>query len=239
MRLFSAFQELFNLVRVSVYQHRCICCQDLLVFKEEQHICRSCRSQIQPFFFPVCRLCGKSINENGEICGECSINPPPFRKHASYTRYEGVIKELIIYYKFKGIQGLKVLFENLLAELFNSQITGHFDWMVPVPADRGRKRELNPILALCKRLSGNLGIPLMRKNLIKVKKTEPQVLLSQARRLKNLDGAFQLKDPAAVKKKRIVLVDDVYTTGTTIKKCAQLLKKAGADVVAITLARSI
>jgi ComF family protein len=111
--------------------------------------------------------------------------------------------------------------------------------MVPVPADRGRKRELNPILALCKRLSRNLGIPLMRKNLIKVKRTEPQVLLSQARRLKNLDGAFRLKDPAAVRKKRIVLVDDVYTTGTTIKKCTQLLKKAGADVVAITLARSI
>ena len=167
------------------------------------------------------------------------MNPPPYRKHASYTRYEGVIKELIIYYKFKGMQGLKVLFGSLLTELFNSQITGHFDWMVPVPADQGRKRELNPILELCKKLSRSVDIPLMRKNLIKVKRTEPQVLLSQARRLKNLDGAFRLRDPVAVNKKRILLVDDVYTTGTTIKKCTQLLKKAGADVVAITLARSV
>lgn len=239
MRLFSAIKGLLNLIRVSVYQPRCICCQGLLVFKEEHHICGSCRSQIQPFFFPVCCLCGKSINKNGKICGECLIKPPPYKKHVSYTRYEGVIKELIVFYKFKGIQGLKVLFENLLAELFISQITGHFDWMVPVPADQGRKRELNPILDLCKRLSRSLAIPLMRKNLIKVKRTEAQVLLGQARRLKNLDGAFQLKDPAAVKKKRILLVDDVYTTGTTIKKCAQLLEKAGAEVVAITLARSV
>jgi len=239
MQFISVFRELFNLIRVSVYESGCACCQSVLVFKDERLVCRTCRSQIQPFFYPVCRLCGKTIGEKSELCGDCSIIPPPYRKHVSYTRYEGIVKELIISFKFKGLEPLKTVFEEILVELFQARINEHFDWIVPVPADRGRKREINPNLILSRSISRRLGIPLMAKNLIKVKKTEPQVLLSQARRLRNLNGAFAVKKTSVFKNKKVLLLDDVYTTGTTIKKCAIPLIKAGADVVAMTLARSV
>lgn len=239
MRFVSAFRELFNLIRVSVYKPGCVCCQSLLVFRDEHLVCRACRSKIQPFFFPVCQYCCKTIREGSDLCGDCSIITPPYRKHVSYTRYDGVIKELIILFKFKNLDGLKVIFEDILVELFRVRLHEDFDWIVPVPADRGRKREINPNLMLSRSISKRLGIPLMARNLIKVKRTEPQVLLSQARRLRNLDGAFAVKRMSVFKNKKVLLLDDVYTTGTTIKKCAILLKKAGADVVAMTLARSV
>ena len=239
MRGVSAFRELINLFRVSVYKPICVCCGNVLVLRDERIICNSCRSKIRPFFYPVCRFCGKSIKEESEICGDCCIIPPPYRKHVSYTRYEGIVKDLIILFKFKGVDSLKTVFEDILVELFRVRIQEDFDWIIPVPADPGRKREINPNLMLSRRISRRLDIPLMAKNLIKVRKTEPQVLLSQARRLRNLNGAFKIKKPALLKGKKVLLLDDVYTTGTTIKRCTIPLKKAGADVVAMTIARSV
>lgn len=237
--MISAVRELINLFRVSIYQPVCVYCGNVLVCHDERIICHSCRSKIRPFFYPVCRFCGKSIREESDICGDCCIIPPPYRKHLSYTRYEGIVKELIILFKFKGLDPLKTVFEDILVELFRIRIREHFDWIVPVPPDPGRKREINPNLMLSRRISGRLDIPLMANNLIKVKKTEPQVLLTQARRLRNLKGAFKLKKPDLLKDKKVLLMDDVYTTGTTIKRCTIPLKKAGADVVAITIARSV
>jgi ComF family protein len=141
-------------------------------------------------------------------------------------------------YKYKGIEKLKRLFVDYYIELFHEKINENFDYIVPVPPDRGRKRELNPILEISKILSRRLGIPLSSGNLVKVKQTLPQAGLTRAQRITNLDGAFKLKHPDKIKGKKLLLIDDVYTTGTTINKCAQLLFKQKADVVALTLARS-
>ncbi|MCK4835387.1 MAG: ComF family protein [Candidatus Aminicenantes bacterium] len=233
------FAELSNLVRISLFQPGCLCCQNLLIYQEERLICHECRKQIKPYNQPVCSKCGKAIRENGDLCGDCLADPPPFRKHVSYARYEGVLKELILSYKFKGAERLKKDLANCLVELVRSRIGENFDWIVPVPEDRGRKRETKPVFEIGILLSRKINIPLMRHNLIKVKKTAPQVKLSQARRLRNLDGAFKIRDASKVRKKKVLLVDDVYTTGTTIKKCTRQLKRAGAEVVAITLARSV
>jgi ComF family protein len=145
---------------------------------------------------------------------------------------------LILKYKYKGIEKLKRLFVDYYIELFEEKINEDFDYIVPVPPDRGRKREFSPILEISKILSRSLGITLSAGNLIKVKQTPPQAGLTRAQRITNLDGAFKLKHPGEIKGKKLLLIDDVYTTGTTINKCAQLLLKKNADVVVLTLARS-
>jgi ComF family protein len=149
------------------------------------------------------------------------------------------MKDMIIRYKFKGAGDLKKDLADCLAELFRNEDEKNFDWIIPVPDDPGRKREYRPIQIIARRLSRQLEIPVMKNNLIKVRKTEPQVGLSQAKRLRNLDGAFRIKNPGILKKQTVLLIDDVYTTGTTVKKCSVQLEKAGARVVAMTLARSI
>jgi ComF family protein len=143
-------------------------------------------------------------------------------------------------YKYKGVERLKLLFVDYYIELFEEKINEDFDYIIPVPPDRGRKRkrEFSPIFEISKILSRRLGIPLSSGNLTKVKQTLPQAGLTRAQRITNLDGAFKLKHPEKIKSKKLLLIDDVYTTGTTINKCAQILTKQKADVVALTLARS-
>lgn len=235
----EGYMAVRHLIRISLFQPCCACCENLLLFKREKRICHACRDQVAYYDLPVCRKCGKAIGDDLVLCGDCLIDPPPFRKHRSYARYDGVLKEMILCYKFKGNDGLKNNLAGYLVELYRRQDERGIDWIIPVPEDRGRKRKAGPVRGITKKMSRKLKIPMMDNNLVKVKKTVPQVGLSQARRLRNLDGAFDIKNPRILKNRKILLVDDVYTTGTTMKKCARPLKKAGAEVVGMTLARSV
>jgi ComF family protein len=116
------------------------------------------------------------------------------------------------------------------------------DCLMPVPLHVGRlrEREFNQSLLLADRLNRRLRLPLSYDNLIRLRPTEPQTELSRKARLKNLRSAFGLARPGAVWGQRVLLVDDVFTTGTTLNECAKVLRKAGAkEVYALTLARTL
>ncbi len=234
------FKEFFYRAQLSVFLSSCRGCGEPLVFSDEDRVgvCRECRAAITLDRDPRCRICGRIMGNDYNRCGECILEPPPFRIHVSYSRYHGLLRDLIRVYKYSGVEKLKNLFVDYYLELVHDVIAGDFDGIVPVPPDRSRKREFGPILEAAKMVGRRLGIKLLSANLVKVKQTPPQAGLSKAKRMKNLDGAFQLKAPSGIKGKKILLIDDVYTTGTTIGKCAQLLSKHAADVAAITLARS-
>lgn len=115
------------------------------------------------------------------------------------------------------------------------------DLIIPVPLHRSRLRErgFNQAVLLGKKLSCQLGVPLHIATLKRIRYTEPQIELSAAERQLNVKGAFSVIDPALVTGKRIVLLDDVMTTGSTLNECAKALKTAGADlVIATTVARA-
>lgn len=234
------FKEFFHGLQLSIFLSSCKGCGEPLVFSDEGRVClcRECRATITLNRDPQCRICGRIMHNDYDRCGECILNPPPFRKHVSYSRYQGLLKDLILLYKYSGVEKLKNLFVDYYIRLVNDVFNGDFDCIVPVPPDRSRKREFMPILEAAKMLCRRLGITLLSGHLVKVKKTPPQAGLSKAKRIKNLDGAFKLESPHEIKGKKVLLIDDVYTTGTTISKCAQLLSKHAADVAAITLARS-
>ncbi|MCP5046888.1 MAG: ComF family protein [bacterium] len=238
----SLYNEFKRIVQLSLFLSQCRGCGNDLVFREESIICRECKGQITLNHDPACSLCGRIMTEQNPQCGECLIQPPPFRKHTSYARYRDLLRELILAYKYGGIEKLKHLFIEYYIRLFNQRIRDPesklFDYIVPVPPDKSRKREFDPILQLAKGLSKELKIPLLPHRLIKIKKTLPQAGLSRAKRLKNLDGAFQLNEPHLIEDKKVLLIDDVYTTGTTMTQCARLLSRQNADVTAMTLGRS-
>lgn len=233
-------KEFFHRLQLSIFLSSCKGCGEPLVFSDEGRVCvcLECRATITLNRDPQCRICGRIMDNNYDRCGECILNPPPFRKHVSYSRYQGLLKDLILLYKYNGVEKLKNLFVDHYIELVNDVINEDFDCIVPVPPDKSRKREFGPILEAAKILCQRLGITLLSGHLVKVKETPPQAGLSKAKRLRNLDGAFKLKFPREIKGKKVLLIDDVYTTGTTVSKCAQLLSKHAADVAAITLARS-
>jgi ComF family protein len=116
------------------------------------------------------------------------------------------------------------------------------DLVMPVPlhANRLREREFNQSLLLADRISRHLGTSVSCANLVRITASPPQTSLSRRDRLKNLRGAFDLRRPGAITGKRILLIDDVFTTGSTVNECAKTLRKAGSeDVFVVTLGRTM
>jgi len=116
------------------------------------------------------------------------------------------------------------------------------DVIIPVPLHpaRLRAREFNQSLLLADQLSRHLARPVSATNLVRTAATDPQTTLSRQERLRNLRKAFEIRKPQDLAEKRILLVDDVYTTGATLNECAKTLRKSGAGpVFALTLARTV
>jgi len=116
------------------------------------------------------------------------------------------------------------------------------DVMMPVPLHptRLRAREFNQSLLLADQLGRHLALPVSATNLVRIAATDPQTTLTRQERLRNLRKAFAVRRPQDITEKRILLVDDVFTTGTTLNECAKTLRKAGAGpVFALTLARIV
>ncbi len=236
---FRTIKKITRICQLSIFLPQCRLCDNLLVGDDEQIVCGECEQGVKMINAPLCRRCGRIVASNHLICGECIVHPPIFRRHLSYSIYEGVLKDLILLFKYGEIKSLKKLFARYYVELIEKRVNEKFDFILPVPPDRTRKREFNHIYETAKILSRSLGIKILYGNLIKVKATAPQAGLSREQRIKNLNGAFKLRNPAEVRGKKVLLIDDVYTTGTTVKKCSELLVREKADVLALTLARSI
>lgn len=237
--MISSIKKFFHPFGLALFWSRCRLCGELLVFPDEAIICRECRAKIKPIYAPLCQLCGKTVGTPTLVCGECLIQPPLYRKHVSYSVYEHELKETIILFKYGEIRSLTGFLADCCHQTLLFRMNEVFDFIIPVPSDTSRKREFKPVPEIAANLARRSHIPVMADNLVKNRSTPAQVTLSGEKRRKNLAGAFTLKNPARVKGKRILLLDDVYTTGTTIKTCTGNLVKAGAEVWALTLARSI
>jgi ComF family protein len=116
------------------------------------------------------------------------------------------------------------------------------DVIIPVPLhiQKLREREFNQSLLLADHIGRHLDIPVIYTNLVRTAPTPAQTTLSRKSRQKNLRRAFAVRRPDAIVNKRVLLIDDVFTTGTTVNECAKALRKAGsADVFALTLGRTV
>lgn len=229
---------LLQLLRSGLYHPRCRICGLELVHPEEKVICRECREKIRPATENQCRVCGKFLPAGNDTCGACLMAQPPFLRHVSYAAYEATLREVIILYKYGQVEPLKHLLAQLFQELIERKLPQVFDAVVPVPADRGRRHGFQPVRAMGRVLARRLGIGFWPRVLRKSKRTVPQVGLTQAQRKSNLDGAFALAPGKALAGKSILLIDDVTTTGTTLSRCAAVLKRKGARVTALTLAQT-
>ncbi len=163
------------------------------------------------------------------------INLPRFKRALCFGPYEDPLKEAIHIMKFGGIRRVARPLGQLLAHLELPEA----DVVVPVPAGlRGlRARGFNQCHFLGRELSRSLGLPMESRLLYKQKETPPQVGLPAYARKINLRGAFAMRE--RFRGERVLLVDDVITTGATMNECAKTLRRAGAsEVIAVALARA-
>jgi len=230
-----------------VYPSWCVLCQKSL-FLTEKHICRSCYcllNEIQP---PICKHCGIEIppfKKHSSSCWKCKKERFPIDKVITLFRYNESFKKLLHKIKFERKFWLIEIFERKIKRAFH-----HFSMpneqtqlqkIIPVPLDakRFRKRKFNQSAVVGKILSKILHNP-MRSVLKRRQSRSPQSWLTRKERICNLDHLFFSRPGNPLKNHTAILVDDVITTGTTIKKCSEVLKEAGCEkIVVFSLARTL
>ncbi|MFW6005673.1 MAG: phosphoribosyltransferase family protein [Desulfonatronovibrionaceae bacterium] len=205
-------------------------------------LCSGCLNLLQPRTRGYCPSCARIYADKSSLhtCQQCRTSPFSWSSISFYSIYEGLLKELILRYKFTGQLGLGAVLADLLFQ--SVQDVAHLlDCVVPVPLHekRLRHRGFNQCLELSLILGGRLNLPVFRQAVVKTRHTPPQSSVGRSSRLRNLKGVFRT-EPGYVEGKRILLVDDIMTTGATLEECTRTLLKARVrQVHAAFLARVV
>lgn len=208
-------------------------------------VCPDCLANLQPLGdVPRCGRCGVPFASRaaGPTCGECRLHEPAYTQAAAFGTYEHNLRELIHMFKYAGMQPLARPLGLHLAQALDDAPFPKPDVVVPVPLHKKRLRQrgFNQAQLLAQQLGRSFQIPVAPRGLLRVRPTAAQAGLSGSARRDNLASAFAPGDPAAVRGQKVLLVDDVLTTGATAHACARTLRRAGAEEVAVlTLARAI
>ncbi len=222
-------------------ERRCAACHAPFLPKDAVALCAACRARLIPRA-RICPTCGAlsplASSEADMVCGNCLVQPPPWTRLHALGVYQGLLRALLLRAKFRGDRSLTATLGTLLAGKILA--TGHAaEVIVPMPLHpaRLRQRGYNQCHELARPLAAMLGIPRKPDWARRVIATHPQTSLSRRDRLHNLDHAFRaLPD---VRDRRILILDDTMTTGTSLRRLSECLLRAGAAeietaVVAVT-----
>ena len=223
----------------------CHICHEFIPSAGLLHICPACTGRLKPIDSPLCVVCGFPFIGAGDdhVCGDCSTSSHHFDAARAAVVYEGASRDLIHAFKYRNKTHLRRPLALLTIERLSAFVRLRAsNLIVPVPLHRKRLRSrgFNQAVLLGELFSRHWKIPLDRHNLRRIRWTEPQVNLSASDRRANVKGAFFIRNPDAIHGRRVLLVDDVLTTGSTVEECAAMLKNAGAvDVTVVTVARAL
>lgn len=204
-------------------------------------VCTHCLAGFKKIAGPICTICGAPfVTDAGtdHRCEKCIKTKRPFVKARSALYYTDEAAEAIKLFKYHGLFALKPAFDSIFYTVLDE--FRDTDLIIPVPLHRKRlaKRGFNQSLVLARLVAKRLNTTLDYSALKRVRLTRPQTKLRGEARKRNVHGAFELRGEREFKGKKLLLIDDVYTTGATITECARVLTKAGAEVSVLTLARS-
>lgn len=223
-RLLGALMDL-------IFPPLCVICGEYLS-SGERHLCGSCISQIVKISHPLCTFCGKPFfgsADSDHLCGECMAVKPPFHVARTYGVYGGVLLAAVHLFKYHHRTYLAPVLSELVAgNDWSGCDLRSYDLITPVPLHRRRlyERGYNQALLLCREIGSLWGMPVNDTDLIRCRWTMPQIQLSPKEREKNVRGAFTVVGDG-FREKRVLLVDDVYTTGATVAECARTLSVVG------------
>ena len=222
---------------------RCKSCGKIV--DTDHSLCEMCFQKVEFISAPYCLQCGmplENIDESAHhlICPNCLKKKPKARLQRSAVLYNDFAQDLILAFKFGDRTDLKTLFAKWMFLAARDSLKQGIDVIIPVPLSYRRLvvRRYNQAAVLAKEVAKLTQTPIDAMNLIKIRHTKPQSRLQKSARVKNIKNAYRVKCPERIRGKRVLLIDDVMTTGATLNECVKLLLKNGAlSVDTLTLAR--
>ncbi len=231
------------------FPESCFICSVPVSRQQDCGLCDACWEKALQFRIrePWCPSCGLPLQNfeaaDNHLCGDCVLTPPPYAVARSFGYYAAELGRIIQQMKFKRRQDLVGLLAPLLARtFFDNWDQSDFDLVVPVPLHAKKKRErgFNQAAILARALARRIAVPFLERALSRTRYTKPQVGLTDLERAHNVRGAFECRDPVDLSGLRVLLVDDVMTTGATVASAAEALRGGGAlRVSVLTVARTV
>jgi len=232
-----------------VFPSGCRICERLLTSASRVPVCEECLSSFRRVASMVCEVCGRPVpglpGEPGQplLCPACQNRTYAFDRARSFALYEEAVVRAILLLKFEQIEPLGTWFAERLAELVSAEADRvAADVVVPVPLHRERERErrYNQAALLSKPLAKRLRLPHKALLLVRTRARPDKQVLSLEERWESVRGAFATRPGSQVDNLRVLLLDDVLTTGATLDACARALREAGAkSVIGLTAARAV
>jgi ComF family protein len=234
----------------------CRLCEQLLTGANRIPICEECLASFHPLSQNICEICGQPLESfaaqsrpqqgptlhggPGHVCGVCQLKTYAFDRARSYALYETGLVRAIVMLKFDRIEPLGEWFAQRLLEVLRREELPDVDVVVPVPLHRQRLQErgYNQADLIGKPLARRLKLP-YRPILVRKRPRPDKHILTRRERWESVNGAFATQNAGQVDNVRVLLVDDVLTTGATLNACAKALREAGAkSVTGLTVARA-
>ena len=232
----------------------CRLCGSPLINISRLPVCEECLTAVRPISEGVCSICGERLAQGQSFydqdetrCSLCQRAQPIFVKAAAYGSYEGGLRELIHLLKYEHVRPASGVLGRMLADVIgdlHSLFAGEVV-VVPVPLHRSkfRQRGFNQAEEIGRKALKGLGcstLMLAANVLERRRETQSQIGLSRHQRRENMRGAFAAARPELIRDREVLVVDDVFTTGTTVSECARVLRRAGASKVFVaTVARTL
>jgi|RhiMethySRZTD1v2_1073278.scaffolds.fasta_scaffold384134_2 ComF family protein len=260
---YSRLRQIRDAALNLVYPQDCLICGVPVARYQDRSVCGQCwQSLLQLRLLPPwCPLCGVPLGfqlseqpdrerragfvaaEPASLCLKCALQVPPYAGARSFGYYTSELRQLIQSFKFKGRPDLACLLAPLLASVYlESWPEREADLIIPVPLHAKRKRErgFNQAALIGTRMARLIGLDYCEKALARVRSTPPQIGLTDAERLRNVRHAFKCTQPGLVRGRRLLLIDDVMTTGATVASATEALMQGGAlRISVLTVARAV
>lgn len=216
-----------------LFPRRCPVCHEVVEDAGEP-ACKICRTRLPYVRAPFCLKCGKPLlAEEREYCGDCRRKKHMFRQGRAPFVYDPLMRESIARYKYGGRREYASFYaEEILRKCAREAALWKGEVLVPIPLhpSRKRKRGYNQAALLARELSKRCGLPVDEKLLVRTRKTRAQKELNDQERMANLKNAFSVRE-GNISYKNIILIDDIYTTGSTVNEAARVLREKGAETV--------
>lgn len=213
-----------------IYPRRCISCNEILSIGQEW-LCDKCAPGFEKTEHRRCKICGRIVYHNGN-CRTCNSNKLYFDNGYSVFEYKGNVRNGIRNFKYKGLYSYGRYFGKIMSDYAKCNMDIKFDYVTAVPLHRKRlsDRGYNQSKILAKFVAKSINVE-YKDLLIRKVNTIPLNSLGRKERMENIKGAFAINPNVSVENKYILIIDDIYTTGSTINECCKVLKKNHAAMV--------